>query len=464
MKSMKKLILLLSLISSVLSCSKEAHWNQKEYDRILASINAPVFPADTLDIVELGAVEGDEKYLNDTIINNAISSLSAKGGGVVKIPAGLYYTAGIILKDNVNLHLCKGSTLRFSTRYEDYLPVVWTRWEGYDCYNYRPLIYGASVKNVALTGEGIIDGNASKEKWWWMVGSTRMGYVKGMPCARTHGRKWLFQQVIDGVDYHDRIMGDGAYLRPQLVNIMGGENVLIEGLTFINSPFWVIHPVFCNNLTVRGVTVDSHGANNDGCNPESCKGVLIEKCRFITGDDCIAIKSGRNQDGRAWGIPTEDVIIRDCVMEDGHGAITMGSEISGGVRNVYAENCLINSPEMYNAVRIKTNTCRGGVVENIHVRNIKVAKCNISAFIIDLIYTPNEASTRGFYPYVRNVSVENMDVESCDIFVTIDALSDKECVDNIVVSNCTVSGVSVRQKLTGLVNGYKLKNISYENN
>ena len=459
---MKKLFILIPLVTLILSCSKDAHWNQKEYDRILSSIKMPEFPSDTIDIVDLGARSDDANYLNDTIINNAISELSSRGGGVVKIPAGLYYTAGVILKDNVNLHLCEGCTLRFSTRYEDYLPAVWTRWEGYDCYNYRPLIYGASVKNVALTGKGVIDGNASKEKWWWMVGSAKMGHKEGMPSARTHGRKKLFQQAADGVDYHERIMGDGAYLRPQLLNIMKGENILIEGVTFTNSPFWVIHPVFCTNLIVRGVTIDSHGANNDGCNPESCKGVLIEDCRFITGDDCIAIKSGRNQDGRAWNIPTEDVIIRNCLMEDGHGAITMGSEISGGVRNVYAENCTINSPEMYNAVRIKTNTCRGGVTENIHVRNIDVKKCKISAIIIDLIYATGELSgVHGFYPYVRNISIDNMNVDNCEIFVTIDGLSDRECVDNIVISNCTVSGISVRQKLTGLVKGHKLKNIRY---
>lgn len=462
---MKRLCLLGLCFFALLSCSKEAHWNQREYNRILKSINAPVFPNDTINILERGAVVDDVEYLNDTIINNAISELSSRGGGVVKIPAGLYYTAGIVLKDNVNLHLCEGSTLRFSNRYEDYLPVVWTRWEGYDCYNYRPLIYGESVKNVALTGRGVIDGNASKEKWWWMNGTARMGHKEGMPCARTHGRKKLFQQAADGVDYHDRVMGDGAYLRPQLLNIMRGENILIEGLTFTNSPFWVIHPVFCTNLTVRGVTVDSHGANNDGCNPDSCKGVLIEDCRFITGDDCIAIKSGRNQDGRAWGIPTEDVIIRNCLMEDGHGAITMGSEISGGVKNVYAENCTINSPDMYNAVRIKTNTCRGGVTENIHVRNIVVKKCKISAIIIDLIYSTGEMSgVRGFYPYVKNVSIDNMKVESCETFVTIDGLEDKQCVENVVISNCEVSGINVREKLTGLIKDYKLYNINYLNN
>lgn len=460
---MKRIIVVVAIVGIVLSCKREAHWTQKEYERILTSIEVPVFRADTLDILALGAKEGDANYLNDTLINQAIADLSARGGGVVKVPRGVFYTAGIVLKDHVNLHLCEGCVLRFSPRYEDYLPVVWTRWEGYDCYNYRPLIYGASLKNAALTGRGVVDGNASNETWWWMCGNKKRGYVEGMPSAWAHGRKWLFQQVMDGVDYHERIMGDGAYLRPQLVNIMGGENILIEGLTFINSPFWVIHPVFCKNLTVRGVTVDSHGPNNDGCDPESCKGVLIEKCRFITGDDCIAIKSGRNQDGRAWGIPSEDIIIRDCVMEDGHGAITMGSEISGGVRNVYAENCTVNSPEMYNAVRIKTNTCRGGVVENIHVRNIQVAQCRISAFIIDLIYTPNELGPRGFYPMVRNVSIDNMNVESCETFVTIDGLPEKECIENVVISNCHVCGISARKKLTGRIAGLQLKNIYYGN-
>lgn len=444
---------------SVISCSPRGQWNQKEYDRILASIKAPEFKADTIDIVQRGAVAGDASFLNDSIINGAIAELSANGGGVVKVPAGVYHTAGIVLKDNVNLHLCEGSVLSFSTRYEDYLPVVWTRWEGYDCFNYRPLIYGNDVKNVAVTGKGVIDGNASAEIWWWMKGRKDLGFVDGMPSQITHGRKVLFQQVMDGVDYHERIMGDGAYLRPQLFNIMKGENILLEGVTFKNSPFWVIHPVLCRNVIVKDVTVDSHGANNDGCDPESCKGVLIEGCHFITGDDCIALKSGRNEDGRAWGVPCEDVIIRNCLMEDGHGAITIGSEISGGARNIYAENCTVDSPEMYNAVRIKSNTCRGGVIEDIHVRNIEVLKCKKAAIIIDLVYEPNENSTRGFYPFVRNVSVDKLNLKSCHTFVKIAGLKEKPCIDNIHVSDCRVSGIQKLEDISGIVNNYVTENI-----
>jgi len=446
---------------AAISCGPKGLWNQKEYDRILASIQAPVFKTDTINIADRGAKADDPAFLNDKIINAAIDELSANGGGVVTVPAGVFHTAGIILKDNVNLHLCEGCTLKFSTRYEDYLPVVWTKWEGYDCLNYRPLIYGASVKNVAVTGKGIIDGSASAEVWWWMKGRKNLGYSDGMPCQTTHGRKILFEQVRNGVDYHKRIMGDGAYLRPQLFNIMKGENILIEGVTFTNSPFWVIHPVFCQNVIVRDVTVDSHGANNDGCDPESCKGVLIEGCRFITGDDCIALKSGRNEDGRAWGVPCEDVIIRNCIMEDGHGAITVGSEISGGAKNVYAENCTVNSAEMYNAVRIKTNTCRGGVIEDIHVRDIEVLKCRISAIIIDLIYEPNEESTRGFYPEVRNVSVERLNLKSCNTFITIDGLEERNCVENINISDCKVAGVKTREKINGQIKNYVTDKINY---
>lgn len=177
-----------------------------------------------------------------------------------------------------------------------------------------------------------------------------------------------------GVPVTKRVFGAGHYLRPQFIQPYRCKNVLIEGVTIVNSPMWELHPVLCTNVIVRNVKINSHGPNNDGCDPESCTDVLIENCDFDTGDDCMAIKSGRNADGRRLKAPTQNIIVRDCQMKDGHGGITVGSEISGGVRNLFAENCKLDSQNLDHALRVKNNAMRGGLLENLHFRNITVAK------------------------------------------------------------------------------------------
>jgi unsaturated rhamnogalacturonyl hydrolase len=186
------------------------------------------------------------------------------------------------------------------------------------------------------------------------------------------------------------------------------QNVLIEGVKIRRSPMWELHPLLCTNVTVRGVDIFSHGANNDGCDPESCRDVLIEKCQFDTGDDCIAIKSGRNADGRRVGVPSENIIIRDCTMRDGHGGTTIGSEISGGCRNVFVENCAMNSPELTCVLRLKSNAMRGGILENIFMRNITVGKVSDSVLQIDFLY--EEGAKGEQMPVARNVVMENITV------------------------------------------------------
>ena len=177
-----------------------------------------------------------------------------------------------------------------------------------------------------------------------------------------------------GVAVSERIFGEGHYLRPQFIQPYRCQNVLIDGVSIVNSPMWEIHPVLCTNVTVRNVKISSHGPNNDGCDPESCTDVLIENCIFDTGDDCIAIKSGRNADGRRLNAPTKNVIVRGCQMKDGHGGITIGSEISGGVSWVFGENCKMDSPNLDHALRVKNNAMRGGLLENFHFRNLEVGQ------------------------------------------------------------------------------------------
>jgi len=199
---------------------------------------------------------------------------------------------------------------------------------------------------------------------------------------------------------------------------------------------WIVHPVLSENVTVRGIQVDSHGPNNDGCNPESCRDVLIEDCLFDTGDDCIAIKSGRNTDGRRVATPSEQIIVRNCTMKDGHGGVVIGSEMSGGVRNVFAEDCRMDSPNLERAVRIKSSSLRGGYVENLFVRNIKVGQVSDAVLRINLHYFNEEGN---FDPVVRNIHIENLTAEKCTYPFFLRGLASSP-IENVVITNCTISG------------------------
>lgn len=456
---MFKKFLYTGLCLLALACSKnDGTWNQKEYDRILASIKEPSIPSNSVDIVSLGAVQD---AFSTEIINGAIDSLSALGGGSVVIPAGTFYTAAIELKSGVNLHLEEGATLKFSTDPADYLPVVRTRWEGMDCMNYKPLIYACGAHDIAITGKGTIDGCASTEFWWPWKGKKHGGYKEGEPNQNITGRPELFRMNAEGTPIEERILGEGGYLRPQLINIVDSKNVLIEDVTLLNAPFWIVHPLFCESFIFRGVKEISNGPNSDGCDPESCKGVLIENCDFFNGDDCIAIKSGRNEDGRKWARPSEDMIIRNCVMAKGHGAITIGSEISGGARNIFVHDCSITSEEARMAVRLKTNTCRGGVIENIYIKDVDVKACGESAVTFDLVYEPKEDAQRGFYPMLRNVAISGLNVGDVKRFVTIDGLEEQTCVEDIIIKNCKVGKCEENVLIKGSTSNVVIENIDY---
>ncbi|MDE6125818.1 MAG: glycoside hydrolase family 88 protein, partial [Muribaculaceae bacterium] len=239
-------------------------------------------------------------------------------------------------------------------------------------------------------------------------------------------------------------------LRPQLVNFNQCEGVLVENLTMLRSPFWVIHPLLSKNVIVRGVHISNDGPNGDGCDPECCDGVLIENCFFNTGDDCIAVKSGRNNDGRLWGLPSQNIIIRGCKMENGHGGIVIGSEISGGCRNLFAENNDMDSPNLDRVFRLKTNSCRGGVIEKIYGRNIRVGQCKESVLKINLDYEPKEICCRGYLPTVRDIYLEDITCEKSKYGVMIVALDSVSNVYNINVKNCRFNGVQAGNYLTGL--------------
>jgi polygalacturonase len=306
----------------------------------------------------------------------------------------------------VELHLDSQATLKFSTDPKAYLPVVFTRFEGMECYNYSPLIYAFEQVNVAVTGEGTLDGQASDENWWQWKGGR--GAKEGGPNQKS-ARDRLGKMVDENVPVAKRQFGEGSFLRPSFVEFHGCQNVLIQGVRIRRSPMWELHPLLCSYVTVRGVNIDSHGPNNDGCDPESCHWVLIEDCVFDTGDDCIAIKSGRNNDGRRIGKASENIAIRRCTMKDGHGGVVIGSEISAGCRNVFVEDCTMDSPNLDRVLRLKSNAVRGGVIKNIFMRNIKVGQVRDAVLQIDFLY--EEGADGPYKPVVQSIDMENITVD-----------------------------------------------------
>jgi polygalacturonase len=415
---------------------------------ILARIKAPVFPARDFDIVAFGA-RGDGNTDASAAIRAAIAACAKAGGGRVVIPAGRFITGPIHLADRVNLHVSAGATLAFVTDPARYLPAVLTRWEGMEMMGYSPLIYANGVSDIAISGTGTIDGQATDANWWAWKGG------KGRPLPnQIAARDRLGEMVEAGTPVAQRMLAEGSYLRPQFIQFMRCRNVLIEGVTILNSPMWEVHPVECVNVTVRDLIIRTHGPNNDGCDPESCRDVLIERCLFDTGDDCIAIKSGRNADGRRINIPTENVIVRDCTMKDGHGGVTIGSEISGGVRNVFVERCTMDSPNLDRALRFKNNALRGGVLEHIYMRDCTIGEVAEGVLSVDLYYEEGEKGP--FTPIVRDVELRNVTSKKSQYGLYMRAYPKSE-ISDIRVIDCRFEGVA-KGNVTDGVRGLVFRN------
>jgi len=378
--------------------------------QIVNSVEEPVFQNRSYNIKDFGAV-ANAQYNNTEAFRNAIKKCAEEGGGTVIVGPGKYYTGPIHLESNINLHLEEGAEILFSTNPADY-PLVHTSWEGTELMNYSPLIYAYGKTNVAVTGKGTLNGQATEANWWPWAGKG-YGFKKGMPSqADPLNRDRLVQLAEDGVPVKDRVFGDGHYIRPSFIQFFECKNVMLKDVKIVNAPFWIIHPIKCTDVIVDGLTITSHGPNNDGCDPEYCRNVIIRNCSFNTGDDCIAIKSGRDGDGRRVNIPSENIVVQNCKMFDGHGGVTMGSEISAGVRNVFVDNCDMDSPELDRAIRIKSNTRRGGFVENVYVRNVRIGQVKESVLGIDMFYSIHGNQTGNYLPVVRNIFIENVKVKN----------------------------------------------------
>ena len=447
MKLLPRLIIVLCALTA-LAHAAAVSWN--DYPALAQRIQAPKFPNRDFLITAYGAQDGADA---SAAIRQAIAACHAAGGGRVVVPAGTFTTGAIHLKSNVNLHLSAGATLRFSANPADYLPVVFTRWEGTECMNYSPFIYAFDQENIAVTGSGTLDGAATFETWWaWNKKSA------GQPTRQVAARNRLLEMADAGVPPEKRIMGEGSFLRPNFIQPYRCRNVLIEGVSIRNSPMWEVNPVLCTNVTVRGLSISSHGPNNDGCDPESCRDVLIENCVFDTGDDCIAIKSGRNDDGRRVGVAAENIIIRGCTMKDGHGGVVIGSEISGGCRNVFVEDCTMDSPNLDRALRFKSNARRGGIIENIFMRRVSVGRVSEAILTVDLVY--EEGPNGKFPPTIRNVSLENVTSRSSPRVMWIAGFKGAT-VDDIRFADCTFAGVEATEILS-FAQSISFRNVTIE--
>ena len=440
-------------------------WDSLRYQQIERSIQQPSFGNAEVVITRYGALSTASAAHNQKAIQKAINQCSRQKGGRVVIPAGQRFLTGAIeMKSGVHLVVEEGAVLEFVFEPKLY-PIVETSWEGLDCYNLSPCIYAFKAKDIAITGKGTIDGGGNRSTWWPWCGAAKYGWKEGIVSQKSGARQRLMKNGEDGEPMLDskgrrstlRTFRATDGLRPQLIGFNQCERVLIEDVTLLRSPFWVVHPLKCQDVTMRRVHINNDGPNGDGCDPESCDRVLIEDCYFNTGDDCIAIKSGRNRDGRQRNMPSQNIIIRRCTMKNGHGGVVIGSEISGGCKNVFAHDCVMDSSQLERVLRIKTNSCRGGVIEDIFVKDIQVGQCGESVLKINLDYEHNEVCCRGYYPTVKKVLMENVTCEHSKYGVQVIGLEEGTYVEDITVRYCHFNGVEQGNIIKG-----KTRNIVYD--
>lgn len=397
---------------------------------ILHDIVPPIFPDKDFDVRQYGATPGDQAKTSAAIAS-AVTACAKAGGGRVVIPEGLWLTGPVLLKSKVNLHVSAGATLAFSQNPADY-PLVLTRFEGVECMNYSPFIYAYGETDIAITGEGTLDGQADETHWWdWTKGARDPAFGNAVDT--------LGKMADDGVPPEKRVFGGNWKLRPNFIQPYRCKNILIEGVKIVRSPMWEIHPVLSQNITVRKVHIDSTGPNNDGCDPECCKNVLIEEVVFNTGDDCIAIKSGRNADGRRINVPSENIVIRNCQMIGGHGGVSLGSEASGGIRNIYVRDCHMGSPNLNRALRLKSNSYRGGYIQNVVFRDVQVDQVSDDIFQVTLEY--GEGKGGKFNPKIGNVRFENVTCGKAKRAFDINGYAD-DIIEGVEVRDCVFDNVA----------------------
>lgn len=409
---MKKCSLLATVWLLLAGCTTPQEQELSGSDRIVEQIQLTSFPERDWHVTATDS--------NPLVrLQQAIDSCSLLGGGRVVVEAGCYTLNGPLrLKSNVNLHLKEGAYLRFSGRSADFLPVVLTRWEGTELYGHSPMIYGYHCTNIALTGKGVIDAQGGKEFAAWSQ-------------IEAEDRDRLREMGDRLTPLHERVFGAGTVLRPSMVQFLGCSRILVEGITLKDSPFWTIHPVYCDHVVVRGVTIDSHFPNNDGCDPESTSNVLIENCTFRTGDDAVAIKAGRDTDGRSIGRPSANIVVRDCRFYSECNGLCIGSEMSGGVENVYMERVEIGTVK--NAIYFKSNKDRGGYIRRVVVDDITVERARGAILRFETNYFGFRG---GNYPaHYTDFQITNVRAKKADHYALFMEGNPEREIERIAITN-----------------------------
>ncbi|MFH7001859.1 glycoside hydrolase family 28 protein [Flavobacterium bizetiae] len=402
-------------------------------------------------IVDFGAIKGNKEKTSEAI-SKAIAKANKAGGGIVVIPEGEWLTRKIHFKSNVNLHLKKGAVLLFSEDPNDYLPAVRSTWEGYECYNYSPLIYAYQCKNIAITGEGELKAKMDVWKEWFARPKPHMESLKRLYYLASYNKPMKERQMVN----------DSAHFRPQFIQFNRCENILMDGVTITNSPFWTIHPFLSKDVVFRNLKVYAHGHNNDGVDPEMSQNVLIENCVFDQGDDAIAIKSGSNQDAWRLNTPSKNIVMRNCVVKNGHQLVAIGSELSGGIENVFIDNCtVVDGAKLNHLLFIKTNERRGGYVKNIYMSNITSGKIDegILGIETDVLYQWRDlvpTIERRLTP-IKNVYLEN--IKATNVKFVSRILGQKELpIENIFLTNVGADKVSGEKSIHENVVNFVSKN------
>ncbi len=445
---MKKITLCFALLLSLvfLSFKKEKSGVTLQEVVVKAPFKMPVIKipdfskCEQFSIVDFGAVQGDKEKTSKAI-EQAIDKANKAGGGTVVIPEGEWLTKKIHFKSNVNLHVNKGAVLLFSEDPKDYLPAVRSTWEGYECYNYSPLIYAYQCKNIAITGEGELKAKMDVWEKWFARPKAHMESLKRLYYLASYKKPVEERQMVN----------DTANLRPHFIQFNRCQNVLMDGVKITNSPFWTIHPFLSKDVVIRNLQVYAHGHNNDGVDPEMSQNVLIENCVFDQGDDAIAIKSGCGID--AWNLhtPSKNIVMRNCTVKNGHQLVAIGSELSGGIENVFIDNCtVVDGAKLNHLLFIKTNERRGGFVNNIHMTNITAGKIDAGILGIetDVLYQWRDlvpTIERRLTP-IKNVYLENITATNVKFISRI--LAQKELpVENIFLKNVTASTISEKKSI-----------------
>ena len=456
---------------------------EEKYAHELPKVCLPAFRRDTYNIVRYGA-KSDGLTLNTTAINQAIDMANQAGGGVVLVPAGLWLTAGIVLKSNVNLHLDEGALVLFSGDKSAY-PLVTATFEGIETMRCQAPISATGAENIGVTGTGIFDGNGQvwrmlkrgkvndaewkkitslqggvfdeKKETWWPSEKAKKGHLWYKP-GSLMANKEEYETI------HD-------FLRPNMIVLEKCQRVLLEGVTFQNSPAWTMHPLLTDHLTIRHVIAKArnYAQNSDALDLESCRNVLIDGCSFESGDDGITLKSGRDEFGRKRGVPTENVIIRDTRVYEAHGGFVIGSEMSGGVRNIFVSNCTFMGSDI--GLRFKTTRGRGGVVENIYVSDVAMSDIPAEAILFDMYYNGKEAAealknpqgdvkpVTEATPQFKNFFFRNITCRGAKYGVYIQGLPEMS-VQNVNIENSVLQAKNAFFCTAG--EGIQLKNVVFE--